>query len=124
MKTLQTLCFIAMLFSVLSCKKEESQPSIADAITGTYQGINYYGSSHLPCTVTITKKAGTIVGMTSTIYGSSFIFGDIAVIKTGANTYNLSLVDRTGYLDGTVSGNTLTFNVNDGIQSTSFTGTR
>jgi hypothetical protein len=124
MKTIQTLCFIAMLFSVLSCKKEESQPSYADAVTGTYHGTTYYGASHLPCKATITKTADTRVGLTITINGSSFSFGEIAVFKAGENIYNLSLSDQSGYIDGTVTGNTLTYSITSGVQNSTFTGTR
>ena len=124
MKTVQTLCFIAILFSVLSCKKEESQPSYADAVAGTYHGTTYYGANHLSCTTTITKTADTKVGLTSTINGSSFSFGEIAVIKTGDNTYNLSLSDQSGYLDGTVTGNTLTYSITSGVRNSTFTGAR
>jgi hypothetical protein len=124
MKTIQTLCFIAMLFSVLSCKKEESQPSYADAVAGTYHGTTYYGASHLPCTAIITKTANTKVELTITTNGSSFSFGEIAVFKTGDNFYSLSLSDQSGYLDGAVTGNTLNYSITSGVQNSTFTGTR
>ena len=124
MKTLKALCFFALLFSVISCNKDENPSGYADKVIGTYHGTTSYGTARLSCTSQITKTADTKVKLTIIINGSSYIFGEIEVMNAGNNTYTLSYSDQNGSIDGRVEGNELTYSINSGVQNSVFTGTR
>ena len=125
MKKIKLLCFFALLFSVISCNKDENPTTgYADKVVGTYHGTMYHGGAPISCTSQIIKTSETKVTLTIIINGSSFTFGEIAVMNGGNNAYNLSYTDQSGYLDGKVEGNTLNFTINKGVLNDFFTGTR
>jgi hypothetical protein len=124
MKNVKVLCFITVLFSILSCTKDENHSTLADKVVGTYQGTTYYGSSQQPCLAVITKTSETIVEITTTMDGSSFSLVEIEVTDAGNNTYNLTHSEVNGYINGKVEGNTLTLMINSGVQTAIFIGSR
>ena len=124
MKKIRVFCLFALLFSVTSCNKDENPSSLADKVVGTYHGITSFGTAQLSCTSIISKASDTMVVLTIDFNGSSFIFAEIAVFNAGNDTYTLSYSDQSGFIDGKVEGNTLTYTVSSGVLSTVFTGTR
>lgn len=124
MNKIKVLCFFALLFSVISCSKDENQASLADKVVGTYHGTMSHGTDHLSCTSLIIKTTDTKVQMTIIINGSSFDFGEIAVMKGENNSYILAYSEQSGYIDGKVEGDALTYSINSGVLNDIFTGTR
>jgi hypothetical protein len=124
MKKIKVFCFFALLFSVISCKKDENPPSLADKVVGTYHGTTSFGTAQIPCISIIIKTGDAMVELKISFNGSSFTFAEIAVNNAGNNTYLLSYSDPSGYLDGKVDGNTLTYTVSSGVLSSVFNGTR
>lgn len=124
MKKTIVLCSFAILFSFISCSKDENPTGYADKVAGTYNGTMTFGSLRPSCTTYIVKTSGTKVRLTITIDDSSFIFGEIAVQNTGNDTYSLSYTDQSGYLNGRVEGDELTYSVYSGVLNSMFTGTR
>jgi hypothetical protein len=124
MKKIKVFCFFALLFSFISCNKDENPSSLADKVVGTYHGTTYFGTAHLSCTSIITKTADAMVKLSIYFNGSSFIFAEIGVFNGVNNTYILSYSDQSGTLDGKVEGNALTYNVSSGVLVTVFTGSR
>ena len=124
MKKIKVLCFLALLISVISCNKDENPAGYADKVVGTYHGTMSHGADNLSCTSEIIKTADTKVKLTIIIGVSSFTFGEIAVMNAANNTYILSFSDQSGYLDGKVDGNKLTYSISSGVLNDMFTGTR
>ncbi len=124
MKKIKLLCFLALLFSVISCSKDENPAGFADKVVGTYLGTMYRGAAPLSCTSQIIKTTAAKVKLIIIIGGSSFTFGEIAVMNAANNTYILSYSDQSGNLDGKVDGNTLTYSISSGVLNSVFTGTR
>jgi hypothetical protein len=125
MKKIKVLYFFALLFSVISCNKDENPTTgCADKVVGAYNGTMYHGVAYRSCTSEIVKTADTKVKLTIIMGGSIFIVEGIAVKNAPNNTYNLSYTDPTGYLGGEVAGDTLTYSINVGVLNDIFTGTR
>jgi|WetSurMetagenome_2_1015567.scaffolds.fasta_scaffold29413_1 hypothetical protein len=124
MKEIKVVCLIALLLLVVSCSKDETSTGLADKVTGTYNGITTYGTTHLDCITKITKASDTKVRMSVVYEGANFLFGEIAVINAGNDKYLLSFSDQSGSIDGVVEGNTLTYSISNGVLNTLFTGTR
>jgi hypothetical protein len=124
MKKIKLFCFFALLFSVISCNKDENPSSLADKVVGTYHGTTSFGIANMPCTSVITKAADTKVGLTITVNGSSFDFAEIDVFNGGNDAYILSYSNQSGSIEGKVEGNVLTYTVISGVLSTVFTGSR
>ena len=124
MKKIVILCLFALLFFVTSCNEDENPTTgYADKVVGTYHGTMYHEGT-LSCTSQIIKTAASKVTLKIIIGGSSFSFGEIAVMNGGDNTYNLSFIDQSGYLEGKAKGNALTISINKGVLNDVFTGTR
>lgn len=102
MKKIKVLCFIALVFFVISCNKDDNQngTGYADKVVGTYHGTMYHGGGQLSCTSKIMKTADTEITLTVIISGSSFTFGKIAVMNGGNNSYILSYTDQSGSQNG------------------------
>lgn len=108
----------------MNCNKDENPAGYADKVVGTYHGTMTDGAYNQSCTSEIIKTADSKVKLTIITGGSSFTFVEIAVLNAGNNTYNLSYTDPSGYLEGKVEANALTYNINSGVLSALFTGTR
>jgi hypothetical protein len=124
MKKIKLLCFFTILFSVISCNKDENPTSNADKVVGTYNGTLNNGAANLSCISKIIKTADTKVQLTIILGESSFVFLDISVINIGNTTYKLSYSEQSGYIDGKVEGNVLTYTLNSGVLDYNFIGTR
>jgi hypothetical protein len=126
MKKIKVLCFLALLFSLISCNKNDNpnETGYADKVVGTYLGTMYHGGGQLPCTSKINKNADTEITLIIVISGSSFTFGKIAVMNGGKNTYSLTYTDPSGSLYGKVEGDVLNYSVTSGYLNDVFTGTR
>ncbi len=124
MKKITIFCIIALSLAIISCSKDENQTGYADKVVGTYNGTTSSGTAHLSCISEISKTSNTKVKLTIIISGSSFVFGEIDVMNGAGNTYILNYTDQSGYIDGKVEGNVLTYSVNKGVLNSVFTGTR
>jgi hypothetical protein len=125
MKKIKVLLFFALLFSFISCNKDENPTTVyADKVVGTYQGTMYHGMAYRSCTSEIVKTTDSKVNLTIIMGVSSFIVEGITVTNAPNNTYNLSYTDPTGYLGGEVAGDSLTYSINVGVLNDIFTGTR
>ena len=123
MKHLESILAIALLFILISCKKEENSLVLADNVIGNYSGTTTFGNSSLPCTTIITKTSDSKVTMSVNFNGANFLFGEIVVSKSG-DVYLLYYSDQSGSISGRVEGNYLTYLINSGVLSTLFNGTK
>jgi hypothetical protein len=125
MKQIKVLWFFALFISMISCDKNENPPTgYADKVAGTYQGAMYHEANPWMCTSQVMKTGDKKVTIKLFIDGSSFVFADADVTNAGNNTYNLTYTEQSGYLNGKVEGNTLTYSINAGVLNDIFTGSR
>lgn len=124
MKNIKLLCLFVMMICSVSCNKDEDPVDLADKVTGIYNGSMSFGVNQLPCTTEISKNEATKVSVSISINGSNYLFGNIVVQKSGTDTYSLSYSDPTGYLNGSVTGKSLTYSIYSGLLNSMFSGSR
>jgi len=119
------LLLLGFLITVtVGCKKDETNPDFAKAVSGTYTGtVTMAGVGSVAAVCTIAKATETTVNMTVVIGGSSVPLPGITV--TGSSgSYNLSYSDSSGSFTGTVVGKTLNWTLTADSDVAVFTGTR
>jgi len=122
-KNVKVLYFIALVFLVISCKKDEPNPDYASIIAGTYTGtVTYGGIGSVAGTSKLSKSTESVVDLIITIGTSTVPLNGITVSSSSSNVYNLSFVDSSGSFTGKVQGKKLDWTLTSGADVVVFTG--
>lgn len=126
MKKMHLLLLVTTLVLLFAgCKKDSSQADLASMSVGIYDGTwTVYGQT-LSGTCELTRVSSTSVNIAMTIIGTSIpSLPNVKLSDAGNGIIKLNYSDPSGTATGTISNKTITFIIDDGDTSISFSGSK